>query len=229
MVNTLVTYGGIEKKEAQDLAHQIVAASPTEVAKFVKTLDPSVAGAIVSLSSDVQSVVEKREQELETWRESLAASSHDEARRNMVAEVKERRSMADIAISKALETGIAVYDIENPATAELANKAVEEFHGFAQSATAEDLMGLAAMGHALPVYQNLVKEQFSRIQELERIVGDHGYVSRLPTQAAVAPAPAPRQGGLPSHLSGITDPDKFAEAASADLMRNIQSIAMARG
>lgn len=214
--NTLARYAGVEKEAALEQARQLLTAEPAEIVALTKKLDPSVAGAIVALSADAQALFERRQMELDAWKETQAANAHDEARESMVATVTQRREMADAAITAALEAGVSLYDASNPDLAEQALKITEEFRGFAQSATPDDLMKLAALGHAMPAYLDSLQWYANRVTELEGTLRSRGYAGAIP--AGPHTPPPPSQGPVAPEVGQIQDPDQFAKAAMAGIV-----------
>ena len=216
---TLTQYGGVNEEQARAVADRVMTATPKEIAELSKKLDPAIAGAIVTASADAQALWTERQQELDNWRESTTADAQQLAQRDAVASTKARREMADNAIKQALEFGVDLYNTENADIAEFAQEATEQFQGFAQSATHEELMQLAALGNALPAYMEVMNVQQERINQLEELVKSHGYALNIPgeTSAPAPPAPAPQDTGA-TLFEGSKDPVKTAEGALGQML-----------
>ncbi len=206
----LEIYAGLSAEDAKATAQDVLSSDPRSVARKVKDLDPSIAGLVLTASAEAVALTEQRQQELQEWRDTMAATVQDEARRNMVVEVKERRAMADAAIAKIAEAGVELYRTEDPSLVELSTKAIESFRGFAQSATADQLMELAAAGNVLPHYQEALQWYVNKVEALEKTLKDRGYAERRPGFEPSPPPPPPPQP-MPRPGEPGSDPLKFAE------------------
>lgn len=216
--NTLTRYGGVDEDKAVARAQRILRASPEEIVELVKELPSSVAGAVITHSSEAQALMERRQLELDTWRESQAAAAHDEARESMVAKVTQRRDMANAAIQEAINSGVSIYDVSHPQLAERAQELTKEFMGFAQAATPDDLMRLAAMGHAMPAYLDTIQWYARKVEDLEANLRSRAYAGAVPA-GGFTPSEAPPR----SPVEDIQDPMAFAKAAVSGILTDAQT------
>ena len=71
--------------------------------------------------------------------------------------------MSDEAIEAAKAYGNPVYSADDPAVKETADALAEEFHGFVQTATEEQLIRAAAEGYSAPYLYEVLNQQQAEI------------------------------------------------------------------
>lgn len=224
----LVKYAGVADSESMSQAAQIMAADPKALPDLLSDLNPSVAGMVLALTSEASAIDEARNQELANWRQTGAAASVDVARKSVVEQAESRRRMATAAIEAAKAYGNPVYAAEDPSVKEVADTIAQEFHGFAQTATEEQLIRAAAEGYAAPYLYDVVNQQQAEIMELRSQLAGRTRAANPPMfpsggfMAPPAPPPAVPANVTPAN-AGASAQD-FAVSAARDTIARFNGV-----
>lgn len=224
----LVKFAGTDEKDAQAQALQILSADPAKLPDLLSDLNPSVAGMILGMTSEAAAVDEARTQELANWRQTGAAASVETTRRSVVEQAEARRKLSAAAIESAKAFGNPVYAAEDPRVREIAASIEQEFHGFVQTATEEQLIRAASEGYTAPYLYDVLNQQQAEIAELRNQLAGRTRAANPPIFAApagVPPAhvpPAPPPNVVPAS-TGDSARD-YASQVSSDLIRQFAGL-----
>lgn len=219
----LVKFAGTDEKDAAAQARQIMESDPKKLPDILSDLNPGVAGMILGYTSEAAAIDEARTQELSNWRQTGAAASVGEARRSVVEQAESRRKMSAEAVEAAKALGNPVYTAEDPRVREVAAAIEQEFHGFVQTATEEQLIRAASEGYTAPYLYDVLNQQQAEITELKNLLAGRTRAANPPLFASPAFAqPQPAQAAPPPNVipasTGDTARD-FATQSAADTLR----------
>ena len=224
----LVKFTGTDEKDAVEQANQLIMADPKKLPDLLSDQNPSVAGMILGLVSEAAAVDEARNQELANWRQTGAAASFDVARKSVVEQAENRRKMSAEAIEAAKALGNPVYAAEDPRVKEIAASIEQEFHGFVQTATEEQLIRAASEGYTAPYLYDVLNQQQAEIMELRNQLAGRSRAANPPLFAS-APfsAPPPQAPATPPNVTPASSGDSardYAAQVASDTIRQFAGL-----
>lgn len=211
----LVKYAGVSEEDADANAAGLLAADPHKLPDMLSDLNPSVAGMVLTMTSEAAAIDEAKRLELANWRQTGAASSVESARRSAADAAESHRRMSDAAIEAARAFGNPVYASTDPAVKEVADEIANEFHGFVQTATEEQLIRAAAEGYAAPYLYEALNQQQAEIRELRDQLAGRTRAANPPLFPSSGYTPPPAPPSTPPNVVAATKPDSAQDYAKA--------------
>ena len=226
LAKNISNYLPVEGAEAAAEAQKLLRMDPSDLMQHLEDINnPTLAGIVQLMSSEIATVQEARSLELNDWEQSSASMRMQLAREEIIQHSSQREGFATGAIQAAIRAGNPVYGATDPEAKAEADQLANAFIGFAKSADEESMIKAAAEGMTVPYLQALIEEQEGVIQQLNNRVDSGRRISRPPLSSAPpatppAPPPAVTQPANVAVLAEASDsPQSFIHGVLGDLLR----------
>lgn len=198
----LTKFAKVPAESATAEAARLLDADPAALADMVSDMNPAVAGMVLAIANKAGGIAASREQELSNWRETVAASGYESARKAVVDSAATRLAYADKAIDLAKAYGNPVYTSTDPDAKAEADGLVQAFRGFVQTATEEQLVAAAAEGFSASQLYEAFNALVTENTQLRNRIAGHARASMPPMfpmmpSAPVTPPPPPPSNVVP--------------------------------
>lgn len=220
----LVKFTGAEDNEAAQTVMRILSADPKDLTEMLSGFNPSVAGLILNITSEAAAIDEAKRLELDNWRQTGAAAASIDARKTVVEQAANRRKLSEAAVEAAKAYGNPVFTSDDPSVKEAAEALVNEFHGFVQSATEDQLIMAAAEGYSAPYLYEALNRQQQEIAELREQLSGRTRASMPPLFPSAGMPLPPAAAPAPGNVTAATPPDsprEYALGAAAEALRQL--------
>lgn len=200
-----------DPRKAEELARELLAASPREIVAATKELPDALQTLLLQKSTDMAKLTAERERALDDWkaeRVNVEATMAHTVKQN---EQIQRRELAEKAIDYARKVS-PIYGGLTESEQATSGEVAAQFLAFAQFASQDELMKCAAEGFASPLLYPQVSELARENAYLKNMLADRGRLgfppigvapAGFPYGGAVQPAPAPREPAGPANVQRV--------------------------
>lgn len=199
--------GGVSKEDAEGLFKDLLKKGTVERSAQLQELVPALAGPVVNLMDDLDTMRQKRTAELQNWRESRAASKEEESRigKTKAFEVAETLVAQTVKQLEAEGNPFFRKSQSNQAWNAGVDERVSAFRGLLRSGDQSVLSTMIAEGMVAKEFRKLYEAEKAKHAALRKEVGDRfGMIPALRGAGESAPVRPERKS------AGQSDEDILA-------------------